>query len=174
MKHLIFYFFILVSFEFISCNDVGYNDAKTTLNDNKDMLSNIVEQMYYKKNFTFLNVRKVKSNEIHVRIEKEDSAYNSIIVEKDIQDTEIDKISKEFCAKTNSSDSIKFNKLFSILNWMLKNNLEIIRVKTPEYNHLDVKLGHNGALRFQTDYNRSPDLITLDPIEKNWFFVIYK
>lgn len=174
MKTLKVILMLLPVLSSIACNQTNYHEAKSFMNENREMLQVIVQQMYYEKNFTYINMREANSDKININIEKTDSSYNFETVSKTIDSREIDIISKEFCDKTKTADDNVNNHLQSILKWMLLKNIEIVRIKTPEFNYLDIKIGSNGALRFQLNYYRSPDIITLDPIERNWFFVIYK
>lgn len=166
--------YVILFYSLISCNQTNFHEAKDFLIENRVILQVIVQQMYYEKNFTYLNMRKVNSDKVVISIEKSDSSYNFETVSKTIDIVDVAKITKEFCDKTKNADENVNANLQNILKWMLQSNIEIISMKTPEFNYLDVKIGSNGALRFQLDYYKSPDIITLDPIEKNWFFIMFK
>ena len=90
------------------------------------------------------------------------------------KNSELDTLFRNYYLKLGQSSNIELTSLKSFLLWMISNRISIIRVKTPEFNYLTVKLSQKTGIRFDLSHHKSPDILTMDPIENNWFYVVYQ
>ncbi|MBZ0202411.1 MAG: hypothetical protein K8I03_05280 [Ignavibacteria bacterium] len=185
MKQLILILTIASLMFLTSCSDVNRTSAKIFLEKNREMLDLIVQEMYIKNHYTYLNIYhrnifdKIRLSEsmniANGRIEKSDEYFNIIIADTTVTDNNYGDLIRNYLSKlTDSLNSNEINSLEQILLWMQKNSIEVIAVKTPEFNNITILLNSDSGLRYQNREYNSRELDIMDPLGNNWYFVKYK
>jgi len=157
-----------------SCTDKGYGEAKIFYANNSEILNNMVQKMLFDKDYTYILIEENGNHNYNISIEKIDSNYLPISINGMFKNSELDTLVRNYYLKLGKSSNIELTSLKSFLLWMISNRISIIRVKTPEFNYLTVKLSQKTGIRFDLSHHKSPDILTMDPIENNWFYVVYQ
>lgn len=175
MRKLIFNSITLLLFIYLaSCSRYDIDETRDFYKLNKSILDLIVDEIYNNQLYTYIYVSSSSSNSHQILLQTIDSTYKIVHSTKSITNNNFNPLINEYNDKTKKLNSTNIENLKKILKWMLDNSITAISLKTPERDHLTIKLSDLTGLCYQTKKDILGDFSKFEEIDTNWYYVTFK